>query len=301
MLTATCLAPAKVNLCLRVVGRRADGYHLLDSIFAAIDLTDRVLISVSDLCSPKETDVDVRCAYPGVPTDTTNLAARAAVKLLEECGLGAKITIGIDKQIPPGAGLGGGSSNAASVLRCLNTILRLNVSEKRLHEMALQLGADVPFFLTGGCARVRGIGEDIEPVRGWPGLALVVAIPPVAVSTAWAFRGYSGAFADGAEEPSMMASGVEPHAALLLNDLEKVVLVTYPEIAHVKLGLLEAGASAAVMSGSGAAVVALVPPSMSPQAVAEAFSSRHPGVRVCCTRILPAGNPPSVDPTPSYA
>jgi len=303
---ATRDSPAKVNLCLRVLGRRADGYHLLDSIFATIDLCDRIEIHVSDLRPHRDTDVSIRCLFPDVPTDGTNLAARAAMILLDECGVGASVTIAIAKQIPPGAGLGGGSSNAATVLTCLNSILNLNVGKQRLHELALQLGADVPFFLTGGCARVRGIGEHIEPIQGWPGLPLVLAIPPIAVSTAWAFRAYAAGFARGAEEASRLAAGIEPDASLLVNDLETVVLPAFPEVAAVKRGLLEAGASAAVMSGSGAAVVALVPSPTAQQGVAETFRSRHGEVRVQGVRILPAGAPASgapasVDRTPSYA
>lgn len=300
-LTARCISPAKVNLCLRVVGRRADGYHLLDSIFAAIDFADRIAISLKDLRPHRETNVGVRCTFPGVPNDATNLAARAATSLLRECGLGAEVSIEIDKQIPPGAGLGGGSSNAAAVLRCLHSSLGLDVSEPRLRELALQIGADVPFFLSGGCARVRGIGEDIETIRGWPGLALIVALPPIAVSTAWAFRNYTAGFTHRAEEPQQLASGGDPSAPLLRNDLETVVISAYPEIGRLKRGLLAAGASASVMSGSGAAVVGLVPASTTPEAVATAFRSTHPNVRTHCARILPAGSPSSVDRTASYA
>jgi 4-diphosphocytidyl-2-C-methyl-D-erythritol kinase len=278
-----------------------DGYHLLDSIFAAIDLTDRIRISVHDVQPRGAMQVAVHCTYPGVPNDESNLAARAAVTLLEDCGLGARVRIEIDKQIPPGAGLGGGSSNAAAVLRSLTSSLRLEVSETRLHELALQLGADVPFFLTGGCARVRGIGEHVEPIRGWPDLALLIALPPIAVSTAWAFRAYSGGGIHEPAEPSGMASGMPPNAASLVNDLEKVVLAAHPRIADVKKALLEAGSSGTVMSGSGAAVVGLVPLSAKPQDIADRFRATHADVRIHCARILPAGLRPSVDRTASYA
>src|SRR5262249_18740978 len=145
-----------------------DGYHLLDSIFAAIDLRDRIVVDVRDVAPNRPTHVAVRCAYPGVPSDATNLAARAAEAVLRETGRGADVTIDIDKRIPPGAGLGGGSSNAATVLAGLNRGLQLGVDAGRLREIALALGADVPFFLTSGCARVRGIGERIDAIRGWP-------------------------------------------------------------------------------------------------------------------------------------
>src|SRR5580765_4157701 len=147
-LTVMCSAPAKINLCLRVTGRRANGYHLLDSIFAAIDLYDRLTISA--MRAPTgDTRIAVSCAYPGVPNDATNLAARAAHALLAECEAGADVDIAIEKEIPPGAGLGGGSSDAAAVLQSLNTMLGLDVPARRLADLALALGADIPFFLTG--------------------------------------------------------------------------------------------------------------------------------------------------------
>jgi 4-diphosphocytidyl-2-C-methyl-D-erythritol kinase len=179
-----------VNLCLRVIGRRTDGYHLLDSIFAAIDLCDRIIVSVEAPADDATSEIVVRCDAPGVPADGTNLAARAATALLKECGVAARVIIEIDKRIPAGAGLGGGSSNAATVLRALADLLDLAIEPGRLHGLALALGADVPFFLTGGSARVRGIGEQIEPIAGWPELTLAVVVPPVAVATAWAFRAY---------------------------------------------------------------------------------------------------------------
>ena len=186
-----CLAPAKVNVCLRIVGRRGDGYHLLDSIFAQIDLVDRVTLAVTPRDAYPGSRITVSCRYPGVPTDANNLAVRAADALLAECDVGADVDIAIEKQIPPGGGLGGGSSDAATVLRTLNTVLDLRVPEQRLAALALAIGADVPFFLIGGCARVRGIGERVESIRGWPGRELIVAVPPIEVSTAWAFGAWA--------------------------------------------------------------------------------------------------------------
>jgi 4-diphosphocytidyl-2-C-methyl-D-erythritol kinase len=299
--TSTCDAPAKVNLCLRIVGRRDDGYHLLDSIFAAIDLADRITLTVANAGPQRATAVEVHCPFPGVPTDRTNLVARAALAFLEACGLGADVTIAIDKRIPPGSGLGGGSSNAATVLRLLERALGLGVAPQRLQEMALGLGADVPFFLTGGCARVRGIGERVDPIAGWPGLGLVVALPPIAVSTAWAFRSYAGGFSTDPAEPAALANGATPGAALLRNDLESVVVPANPVIGDLKRALVDAGATAAVMSGSGAAVVGLVPPAIAPESLAERLRLRHPGVRFHGARVQRAGGGTTVDRPRSYA
>ncbi len=251
-------SPAKVNLCLRIVGRRADGYHLLDSVFAPIDLCDEIVAAIDGVGPGAPRAITVRCDRDDVPADGDNLAARAAAALLAECNVGGTIRLDLIKHIPPGTGLGGGSGNAATVLRGLTDALALDVTEARLAALALRLGADVPFFLGGTAARVRGIGERIEPIAGLDDLALVVAIPPVAVSTAWAFRAFAAATpkpAPRGDEPALLAAGAALSAALLVNDLETVVLPAFPAIAEVKRSLLRFGASAAVMSGSGSAVV----------------------------------------------
>jgi 4-diphosphocytidyl-2-C-methyl-D-erythritol kinase len=295
-----------VNLCLRIVGRRADGYHLLDSIFAEIDLVDRITVTVQPCDRYPDRHIAVSCAHPGVPNDSTNLAARAADALLSECGVGARIDIAIEKRIPPGGGLGGGSSNAATVLRALNTMLNLRVPERRLAELALALGADVPFFLTGGCARVRGIGERIDPINGWPNRTLVVAVPAIEVSTAWAFRAWASGpgrvgFAAEPEEPARLAGGAPLDAAMMRNDLEATVLAVHPELGAIKRALCDAGAEGAVMSGSGASVIGLVPSSGAAESISAAFAQRRPDVRVHVARIVARPARPSVDRTPGYA
>ncbi|MEB2284130.1 MAG: 4-(cytidine 5'-diphospho)-2-C-methyl-D-erythritol kinase [Myxococcales bacterium] len=292
--TITRTTPAKVNLCLRIVGRRSDGYHLLDSIFAAIDLSDRLTISAAR--TRDATDVEVACDHPQVPADETNLAARAARALLERCEVAARVRITIEKHVPPGAGLGGGSSNAATVLTALRDMLSLNIGPGELAELALSLGADVPFFLTGGCARVRGIGERVDPIAGWPNRELVVALPPVAVSTAWAFHHYRGGYASDPVEPARMAAGERLDPALMRNDLESVVLAAYPEVAIAKSGLLAAGAAATVMSGSGAAVLGLSPPGSSARVIRDAFAAAHPSMAVHSCRILTASGSPIGSP-----
>ena len=293
--TTTRTAPAKVNLCLRVVGRRSDGYHLLDSIFAAIDFEDHITFSVAPVSDRHgQSTVTLSCDYPGVPTDETNLATRAATAFLHATNEHARVHISIDKRIPPGAGLGGGSSNAATVLSTLNELAASPLSRAKLAEVALSLGADVPFFLTGGCARVRGIGEAIAPIPGWPGHELIIAIPPVAVSTAWAFRNHRADLDGEAHEPERLAVSRELDPALLRNDLERVVLPAYPEVAATKSALLSAGAAAAVMSGSGSAVLAICAPNVSADRVRDVFSKTLPGtpahvVRVVSSYVSPIG------------
>jgi 4-diphosphocytidyl-2-C-methyl-D-erythritol kinase len=277
-------SPAKVNLCLRVVGRRDDGYHLLDSLFVPIDLCDDIAVTVAGVAADAAMSISARCDRDDVPSGGDNLVARAAAAVLAERRLGGTLHFEIAKRIPPGAGLGGGSGNAATVLRGLNEALALGVEGTRLAELALHLGADVPFFLRGRPARVRGIGERIEPVEpGGPldDLALVVAIPPVAVATAWAFRAYAAAGAVPApgHEAERLAAGARPTEDLLVNDLERVVLPAFPAVAELKAVLLRAGATAAVMSGSGSAVVGLAPSRAAAERIAADVRTALPRVQ----------------------
>jgi 4-diphosphocytidyl-2-C-methyl-D-erythritol kinase len=280
-------SPAKVNLCLRVVGRRPDGYHLLDSIFVPVDLCDHVTLEVDDAGPGRATTIDVRCDHPGVPSGDDNLAARAVRALLADRGWGARVRCVIAKTIPPGAGLGGGSANAATVLLAMDALLGLALPSAHLREIALALGADVPFFLGGGPARVRGIGEDVEPIAGWPDLRLVIAIPPIAVATRWAFRtfaehgrGHAG------EEAARLAAGTAPNQRLLVNDLEQVVLPAFPAIAALKERILRAGAAAAVMSGSGSAVVGVASSAGAAEEIAATLRRTTPDLRVYAVGVL---------------
>jgi 4-diphosphocytidyl-2-C-methyl-D-erythritol kinase len=271
---------------LRIVGRRDDGYHLLDSIFVPVDLCDRVATTVEGIRRGGETRVAMHCDAAGVPADGTNLAARAATALMAECGFGADIRIRLDKTIPPGTGLGGGSSNAAAVLRGMNGLLGLAVTAPRLAEIALHLGADVPYFLTCRPARVRGIGERIEPLAGWPPTNLVIAIPPVSVPTAWAFRAFAKEPIVPGDEAAALAATGTLSTALLVNDLERVVLPAYPTIATLKRCLLDAGASAAVMSGSGSAVVGVASSPEHARTLAAAVRGVAADVQVHAARVL---------------
>lgn len=286
---ATWYSPAKVNLCLRIVGRRTDGYHFLDSIFAAVDLCDRIDLTVEDLPRGTAPEILVHCDHPDVPADASNLAARAAAGLLASCGVTARVTIAIQKHIAPGAGLGGGSSNAATILLALPPLLTLDVEPGRLHDLAVGLGADVPFFLTGGCARVRGIGERVDVIGGWDGLTLAVVTPPVAVSTGWAFRAYPSERCEGGGEAERLAAGHPLDASTMVNDLEYVVLPAFPMVAHAKSRLLRAGATAAVMSGSGSAVIGLVPDPVAGRAIASEFDTPGEGTRVRFARVIRSG------------
>jgi 4-diphosphocytidyl-2-C-methyl-D-erythritol kinase len=246
------LAPAKINLYLRIVGQRPDGYHLLDSLMIPISLYDEIVVEVRNGAST----IIVTCDDPTVPTDHTNLAYKAAALLCQETGTQAVIAIALHKRIPAGAGLGGGSSDAAAVLKCLNTMLSCGLPEAGLCGLAARLGADVPFFVPGRPAQVRGIGELLSPIPALPRRWLVVVVPPFGVSTPWAYRRFDElSLSEAIPTPaSAVTPGQWPPPVLFINDLERAVLPAYPRIAQIKRTLQQCGAEGALMSGSGSAV-----------------------------------------------
>jgi 4-diphosphocytidyl-2-C-methyl-D-erythritol kinase len=251
----SAFAPAKLNLFLRVTGRRADGYHELDSIFIPITLGDRLATEVRP--SPRRL-VTLHGSFGDLPRDDRNLAVRAALDFMAEFAVTAEVLIDLRKVIPAGAGLGGGSSDAAAVLLMMAALFRreYNDASERLSRIAVKIGADVPFFLNPVPARVTGIGERIAPLDALPQLSLVVAVPRIEVSTEAAFRDlkpndWSGAATD-EDVRAIKAGSDSPH--LFVNDLARVVTVRWPEITRMKGYLEEAGARVAAMTGSGAGV-----------------------------------------------
>ncbi len=246
------LAPAKINLFLRVVGRRADGYHQLDSIFIPISLYDQVRL---ELRPSEKLTIVLRCDHGGLPADDRNLASRAAAAFAAEFGITAEILIELHKRIPIGAGLGGGSSDAGTMLSMMAALYRID-NRERLARVGVGLGADVPFFLDPRPAHVAGIGEQITPLKSIPPLHLVIAVPAVEVSTAEIFRAlrpedWSGPASDG-DVAAMVAGKIQP--AMLVNDLERAAIERCPRIRELKAILQDLGASAAAMTGSGSAV-----------------------------------------------
>lgn len=247
------LAPAKLNLHLRIVGRRPDGYHLLDSAMVPISLYDRV-----DLAFKPHADIAIRCRalQPGIPEDNENLAAKAAKLFLDRAGFTGKVHITIDKEIPSGAGLGGGSSDAAAILRMLNAALDARIATDVLARWALDLGADVPFFVYGSPARVGGIGERITPQPSSVSAPIVVAFPGTSLSTADVYRTYDASLTTSADlsSGSFPASDQSSLNGILINDLEAAAIRIYPRLRLLKHRMLDLGACGALMTGSGSAV-----------------------------------------------
>jgi 4-diphosphocytidyl-2-C-methyl-D-erythritol kinase len=271
-------APAKVNLYLRVVGQRADGYHELDSVLVPVSLCDELAL---ELRTSASRSVTIRCDRPEIPSDHRNLAARAARDFLDEFGIACAVFIELRKRIPAGAGLGGGSSDAAAVLRALAALFRIDDRE-RLLKLAVRIGADVPFFVDPRPARIAGIGERILPLENLPRIDLVIAVPPVEVATAAIFRAlkrvqWSGALDDAGLRA--FASG-ELAQALLVNDLEAVAAAQHPEILKLKAILQDSGARAVAMSGSGGAVFGIFGSSAQAQHGAGLVRERDPSAAV---------------------
>lgn len=234
-------APAKLNLFLHVTGRRADGYHLLQSVFRLIDTHDTLYLSVTD-----DGRVARENALPGIPEEQ-DLSVRAAKLLQEEAGCRAGVRIRLEKRLPMGGGLGGGSSDAATVLLALNALWGLGFGRSELQEIGLRLGADVPFFVFGKSALVEGVGEVLTPVA-LPAAWYVVLVPPVAVPTQKIFT-----------DPELTRNTPPITMAAFFagaghNDLEPVACRLYPALSDHLEWLGQYGQ--ARMSGSGSCVFA---------------------------------------------
>ncbi len=245
--------PAKVNLSLRVLGRRADGYHELDTVFQAIDLWDRLEITPSD-------DLTLDCDAPGVPCDGRNLVLRAAELLLARYGDGPRGgAIRLIKSIPVSGGLGGGSSDAAAALVLCSRHWGMKLGRTELVRLGRELGADVPFFLYGGTARGLGRGDRIEPLESAGQTRFLLGVPPFGISTAEVFSRLAGRLThplNGVNLPALSAHKLaeEKDFWLPANDLEGVVFEAWPALCRFRDALLAAGAGRALLSGSGSTV-----------------------------------------------
>jgi 4-diphosphocytidyl-2-C-methyl-D-erythritol kinase len=244
-------AAAKVNLVLEVLGKRDDGYHEVVTVMQAVDLSDRITLEHADVL---ELCTDAR----GVPTDSQNLALKAATMLRQAASVEPGVRITLDKRIPVAAGLGGGSTDAAAVLLGLNRLWRLRWPRARLEEVATGLGMDVPFFLRGGAALATGRGERIEPLRA-RALGLVLVNPRFALSTADMYaRVTPDMYTDGRCAKTLCSglAGRSPArlAASLYNGLQEAAVAAHPVIGRMRAALLAAGALGALMSGSGPTV-----------------------------------------------
>lgn len=252
----TFTANAKINIGLRIVGRREDGYHLLHTLFQEIDFGDEIILTDDP---SGETTLQVSGPHAGeVPTGETNLCIQAARLIRERSGAGRGIHIRLDKHIPPRTGLGGGSSDAATVLRGMNDMWRAGLSPADLERIAAELGADVPFFIRGGLQLGEGIGEVLTPINKQLPYTIALVIPPFGVDTAWAYRQFASrqSFPPPPAFDQLITEDPIPWE-VFTNDFEEVVFLRHSQLAELKKELLKAGAVYASLSGSGSAVYGL--------------------------------------------
>ncbi len=253
-MTLSFKTPAKINLGLCILGKRPDGYHELETLLQMVSLYDEI-----DL-EPAPKGVALDCDSPNIPKDASNLVVRAAALLEEACpekSSGARIRL--KKNIPAGAGLGGGSGNAAGVLMGLNRLWDLKLSPERLSHLAAKLGSDVPFFLGSPCALGTGRGEIVHPVKPSGKFSVVLVYPGFPIATSEVYGALKIKLTNPGNHISILKkflseSEIAALGSQLHNDLEPVVEKRFPEIEAIKSELLAHGAKGALLSGSGSTV-----------------------------------------------
>ena len=248
MKAVTLLAPAKINLCLSVLGRRADGYHELEMLMQMVGLYDEVRVALNGK------GVSVLCDSAAVPSGEGNIAFKAAAAMIGAAGGGAGITIEIKKNIPVAAGLGGGSSDAAAVLAACNRLLRTGFNRERLAEIGAGLGMDVPFFFYGPTARAQGRGEILTSLVPPPRFWVLLVNPGFETSTAWVYKNLNLELTKRGKCNKITGLSVGPIAEGLHNDLESVTASAHSVIGRIEEALMAEGALGARMSGSGPTV-----------------------------------------------
>jgi 4-diphosphocytidyl-2-C-methyl-D-erythritol kinase len=264
---------AKINLGLHVVGKRPDGYHDIETIFHQIDLSDELEMVQSD-----EGDVFTSDS-PVLASDSTNLCLRAVHVLRDLTGVHTGVEINLKKRIPIAAGLGGGSADAAAVLKGLTKLWTLDVTDEELRTVSATLGSDVPFFLMGGTAYATGRGETLEPLDVANPYWILVVTPPIQVSTTWAYSNLR--IARDAQRVNLRdllrTSICQPDVLRenLCNEFEPLVFAAHPEVRQIKEGLLKAGAQVALMSGSGSSIFGFFGDQSLAQRTAASLSPRY--------------------------
>jgi len=273
------LSPCKVNLLLNILGRRADGFHELETVLHPIRVFDRLTFARAGQ------GIQLSCTVPGLPTDARNLVYRAAAMFLEAARIKEGVRVDLEKNIPLAAGLGGGSGNAATTLLGLNELFGGPLTPEQLQVIAASLGSDVPFFLQDQPALATGRGERIEPLEFFPalrGAAFVLVHPGFGIATAWAYQqlarfpaalngqpGRAQKLVSRLQSADLRAAGAE-----FYNSLEAPALEKYPLLALFQEFLRANGAAATLMSGSGSTTFALVRGLDAASALAEKFKAR---------------------------
>jgi len=261
METITLAAPAKINLSLRILGKRPDGFHELETLMIPIGLSDEI-----EIVHAPGHGISLTCNAPEIPTDSGNLCVRAVELFREETGIVHGISISLMKRIPHGAGLGGGSSDAAAVLKGLNALFEEPLVAEELALLAASLGSDVPFFLHNGPAICRGRGEILEEAPVIAKRRILLIKPPFPIPTAWAYKRYAEIKETGTKLPIDPVQYLGPIE--LVNDLEPPVFSKYLLLPAMKEWLLDQSAvESAFMTGSGSTMVAVIKPEVAAEEI----------------------------------
>jgi 4-diphosphocytidyl-2-C-methyl-D-erythritol kinase len=254
------VAPAKINLALRVLGKRPDGFHEIETLMAPVSIYDKITLEKQNRW------IHFSCDDPTLSTGDDNLVVRAAKIFLEHANLKSGVSIKLEKKIPHGAGLGGGSSDAAATLRGLNQFFETNLSREELAQLGSQIGSDVSFFLFESAAVCKGRGEIVEPIKLKQPLSILLLKPAFGVASGWAYSGWQ----DSKEIPGVSYAGQNFDGQTLINDLERPVFEKFFFLAQLKEWLrAQPEVGAALMSGSGSTLFAVLRPNSNVDALSE--------------------------------
>ena len=267
----TILGRAKINLTLDILGLRDDGYHEIATVMQSLSLADTITLT------RKEEGITLTVDRPGLESDERNLAYRAAALIAKECGIRGGVHIDIVKRIPIAAGLAGGSADAAATLRGMNDLYELGLSDAELCVLGAQIGSDIPFSLVGGTVLATGRGEIMQRLSDFPETVVLLAKPPVAVSTPWAYRSYDEHppefHPDNAEFIDSLARGDRARCIQhMFNVLEPVIEAAHPVVSEYRERMRNGGAVCTMMSGSGPTVFGLFEDVPTAAHAAEMFS-----------------------------
>ena len=264
----TVEANAKINLTLDILGKRPDGFHEVAMVMQTIGLHDTLVMEKT------ERDIELSINVPWLKADEKNLAWRAAELIRQEYGLEGGVRIELTKRIPVAAGLAGGSADAAAVFKGMNDLYGLQLDEEKLCELGARLGSDIPFCIMGGTMLATGRGEVLTRLSDMPETWVVLAKPRISVSTAWAYQNYDEQGADRHPDNEAIKQAIargnrKAVAGLLCNVLESVTIKKYDVIAEYKQMMLDKGAMASMMSGSGPTVFGLAKNREQAEAIAD--------------------------------
>jgi len=265
--------PAKINLTLDILGKRSDGFHNIETIMQTVALYDEIILT-----SAKKISIETNVAF--LPTDSMNIVHRAADLFFKTFKIGGGVKIIINKNIPVGAGMGGGSSDAAAVLDGLNRMYETGLCKERLERMGAQLGSDVPFFFTKGTCLANGRGEILTPIDNSVKAYTVIVKPNFSVNTKWAYRQFdktktNSTFNSANIINALQNGDITSLSSSLYNAFEHVLVPLYPEVEKIKEMLVKNGALGALMSGSGSAVFGIFKDKKSAQKCADNIKNKY--------------------------